>query len=50
MDARIAAEIATALELLEAHPELAGSWGDTLSDEAVLEMLKAWNDAEPATT
>ena len=43
MDARIAAEIATALEGLEANAYRIGSWGDALSDEAVREMLKAWN-------
>lgn len=46
MDARIAAEIATALERLEEQPDLVDSWRDTLSDEAVLEMLKAWNSGE----
>lgn len=39
-------EISTALEQLGAHPQLlaiVGSWGDTLTDEAVLEALKDWN-------
>ena len=43
MDASVAAEIATALERLEAHPYLVACWSDALSDEAMLEMLKAWN-------
>jgi hypothetical protein len=37
------------LEALEADRELlaiVGSWGDTLEDEEVLELLKHWNAAE----
>lgn len=39
-------ELLAALEQLGAHPHLlsiVGSWGDTLTDEAVLEALKDWN-------
>jgi hypothetical protein len=48
MDASVAAEIATALERLEEQPDLVDSWSDTLSDEAVLEILKAWNSGARA--
>jgi hypothetical protein len=39
-------EIYTALEKLGADPKLlgvVGSWGDTLDDAQVLDMLKTWN-------
>lgn len=48
MDQRgeIIGQIYLALERLGAHPHLLGivnSWGDTLDDAVVLEMLKDWN-------
>lgn len=39
-------EISIALERLGAHPQLlaiVGSWGDTLTDDKVLEALRDWN-------
>ena len=47
----IKVEIVTALERLGAHPYLLGmvnSWGDTLSDDEVLALLKEWNAGEVA--
>lgn len=44
----IAKELYRALERLDADPELlciVGSWGDTLDDGEVLELLKAWNES-----
>ena len=49
IDSQIRSEIYLALELLSANHELlgtVGSWGDTLDDEQVLELLKEWNQAE----
>lgn len=43
----IIGEIARALEKLGAPPKLLGavnSWGDTLEDEAVLDLLQTWNN------
>lgn len=43
----IIGEIARALESLGAPPKLLGavqSWGDTLEDEAVLDLLQTWNN------
>lgn len=43
----IIGEIARALESLGASPKLLGavnSWGDTLEDEAVLDLLQTWNN------
>ncbi len=44
--AAIASELYKALERLEAPPDLLsiiGSYGDTLSDEEVLQLLRDWN-------
>lgn len=52
----IIGEIARALESLGAPPKLLGavqSWGDTLEEEAVLDLLQTWNstgDIELAPT
>lgn len=46
IDAEIRAEIYTALQKLGADRELlatVGSWGDTLPDGDVLELLREWN-------
>ena len=43
----IVEQLYDALQRLQAPPKLLGvinSWGDTLSDDHVLEMLKAWNE------
>jgi hypothetical protein len=43
---KITAELYRALEELGAKSDLlsiVGSWGDSLSDEQVLSMLRAWN-------
>ena len=43
----IVTEIYKAMEALGAPPKLLGaigSWGDTLSDEHVLALLKTWNE------
>lgn len=43
----IIGEISRALESLGAPPKLLGavnSWGDTLEDEAVLDLLQTWNN------
>jgi hypothetical protein len=48
---QIRAEIYIAMERLGAPPRLLaviGSWGDTLSDEAVLALLKEWNETGQA--
>ena len=48
--ARIADEIHTALERLDADEELlaiVGSWGDTLDDADVLTMLRDYNAGRP---
>jgi hypothetical protein len=39
-------ELYDELEMMGAHPFLlgiAGSWGDTLDDDEVLDMLREWN-------
>lgn len=49
IEQQIRAEIYRAFELLGADRELLatiGSWGDTLDDEAVLILLKDWNEEE----
>jgi hypothetical protein len=46
IDAQIRAEIYQAFEKLRANKHLlgiVGSWGDTLDDSEVLELLKPWN-------
>ena len=46
MEMQIRAEIYKALETLGANKHLlgiVGSWGDTLDDSEVLELLKPWN-------
>jgi len=51
IESQIRSEIYRALELLGADRQLLGtigSWGDTLDDEAVLKLLKGWNEAEEA--
>jgi hypothetical protein len=48
---QIRSEIYVAMESLGAPPRLLaviGSWGDTLSDEAVLAVLKEWNETGQA--
>lgn len=45
--AAIISELYKALERLDADPELLsiiGSYGDTLTDEEVLRLLRAWNE------
>jgi hypothetical protein len=47
VEAEIRAELYRALEYLGADRKLlaaVGSWGDTLEDTKVLELLKRWND------
>lgn len=47
IQAAIVREIYRAMEKLEAPPKLlgvVGSWGETLSDEDVLKMLRTWNE------
>lgn len=51
MNHHIAAELYTALEALDAPPHLLGilgAWGDGLTDEEALEMLKGWNEERVA--
>lgn len=46
LQGEIKGELRAAFEQLGAHPHLlaiVGSWGDTLTDAAVLEALKDWN-------
>ena len=48
IQAKIRTEIYRAFVALGADRELLatmGSWGDTLNDEEVLELLRNWNDA-----
>lgn len=43
----IVAELSEALEKIDAPPKLraiVGSWGDTLGEEEILELLKEWNE------
>jgi hypothetical protein len=47
LEMQIRSEIYLAMESLGAPPRLLaviGSWGDTLSDEAVAALLKEWNE------
>jgi hypothetical protein len=49
IEQQIRAEIYRALTSLKADAMLlaaVGSWGDTLGDDAVLELLKQWNADE----
>ena len=49
IEGQIRSEIYRALELLGADRKLlaaVGSWGDTLDDGEVLELLTEWNEAE----
>ena len=51
LEMQIRSEIYVAMESLGAPPRLLaviGSWGDTLSDEAVLALLKEWNETGQA--
>jgi hypothetical protein len=46
LSGQIKNEISVALERLGAQPQLlavVGSWGDTLDDETVLQLLREWN-------